>query len=122
MPGGRLLITCPHVYILHEEPFDFWRATLHGLKFYAARHGLEEIESEQLGGAFDVFGTMCGANVDAVRPARPVILDRAIAKAIQIGIRAVYLGLRRGWVQKHCVLESRYRTYLINVIYLRRPA
>lgn len=25
-PGGRLIITCPFIYPLHEEPYDFWRA------------------------------------------------------------------------------------------------
>src|SRR5262249_33528831 len=29
--GARLLITCPHFYILHERPYDFWRATMYGL-------------------------------------------------------------------------------------------
>ena len=26
-PGGRLLITCPHFYPLHETPHDYWRPT-----------------------------------------------------------------------------------------------
>src|SRR5207247_641957 len=33
-PRGRLLLTCPHFYLLHEEPYDFWRPTLHAIAHY----------------------------------------------------------------------------------------
>ena len=33
-PGGRVLLTVPHVYRLHEEPYDFWRPTLHAIHYF----------------------------------------------------------------------------------------
>ena len=56
-PGGRLLITCPHLYPLHEEPYDFWRPTPHALRFYAAAFGLKVLAQQQIGDGLDVLGT-----------------------------------------------------------------
>lgn len=32
MPGGRLLVTVPFAFPLHNEPIDFWRFTEHSLR------------------------------------------------------------------------------------------
>src|SRR5437868_7058859 len=34
-PGGRLLITCPHIWVPHEEPADFFRPTNWALAHHA---------------------------------------------------------------------------------------
>lgn len=60
-PRGVLLITCPFIYPLHEEPYDFWRPTPHAIKHWAARSGLTIIEQKQLGTGWDVLGTIAGA-------------------------------------------------------------
>ncbi len=57
-PGGRILITCPHVYPLHEQPHDYWRPTEHALRTYAERHGLRVVQLNRLGTGMDVFGTV----------------------------------------------------------------
>ena len=57
-PGGKLLLTAPHFYFLHEEPYDFFRPTLHAFAHFAARHNLQVLESKQLGDAWDIFGTL----------------------------------------------------------------
>jgi len=54
---GKILITCPHFYPLHEEPFDFWRPTLHALRYFAERYDLEISDQEAAGDAWDVIGT-----------------------------------------------------------------
>lgn len=56
-PGGRVVITCPHSYPLHEQPYDFWRPTDHAIRAMALRHGLEVIACERLGSGWDVIGT-----------------------------------------------------------------
>lgn len=56
--GGRLLITAPHFYYLHEEPCDFFRPTTHALAHFAGRHGLGVVEIRQLGDAWDILGTL----------------------------------------------------------------
>ena len=60
-PGGTLIITCPFVYPLHEEPFDFWRPTPHAIAHWAARSGLTVVEQRRLGDCWDVLGTIIGA-------------------------------------------------------------
>lgn len=60
-PGGRALVTCPFIYPLHEEPFDFWRPTKHALRFFAARYGLRIVAEEQLGDFWDAVGTLVGS-------------------------------------------------------------
>ncbi len=57
-PGGRMVLTSPHFYILHEQPYDFFRPTTHAFDHFAARHGLTVLESRQLGDAWDILGTL----------------------------------------------------------------
>lgn len=57
-PGGRLFITCPHVYQLHEEPYDFWRATPYALQYFGNKHGLNPIHQVNAGDAWDILGTL----------------------------------------------------------------
>ena len=60
-PGGRVVLTCPAFYALHEEPQDFWRPTEYALRYFAERHAFAIVYAERLGDAFDVLGTLLGA-------------------------------------------------------------
>jgi SAM-dependent methyltransferase len=60
-PGGRMILTAPHFYLLHEEPYDFFRPTTHAFEHFAARHGLKVLEIKQLGDAWDLLGTLLSA-------------------------------------------------------------
>ncbi len=57
-PGTKVLITCPHFYQLHEEPYDFWRPTLHALHYFAERSGMRVVLERKAGDAWDVLGTV----------------------------------------------------------------
>jgi len=59
-PGGRILITCPHVYPLHEVPYDFWRPTTYSLEYFARRVNFTTVVKQQLGDGWDVIGTVLG--------------------------------------------------------------
>lgn len=39
-PSGAVLVHVPFLYPLHDEPFDFWRITEHGLREIAGKAGL----------------------------------------------------------------------------------
>jgi len=54
--NGNILITCPHFYQLHEEPFDFWRPTPHAFFYYAEKCNLRVVDHYRAGTAWDVFG------------------------------------------------------------------
>lgn len=40
-PGGHLILSVPFTWELHEEPYDFFRLTKHGLKTMFEKSGLE---------------------------------------------------------------------------------
>lgn len=56
--GGKLVLTAPHFYFLHEEPYDFFRPTTHAFAHFAALHHLKVLEIKQLGDAWDILGTL----------------------------------------------------------------
>jgi SAM-dependent methyltransferase len=58
--GGRVLITVPFVFPLHEEPYDFWRPTPHALHRLAGEHGFKVLTLQKLGNSFAVLAQTCG--------------------------------------------------------------
>lgn len=55
-PGGKAIISVPHLAYLHNEPGDYYRFTRHGLKELLDRAGLETIEVKEAGGLFSFLG------------------------------------------------------------------
>ena len=114
-PGGRLLITCPHFYILHEEPYDFWRATPHALRYFADRVGFKILYQETAGDAWDILGTLL-ANCNP-SPVSKTILNRGITKLVRLSQQALFNLLLKRWLQKVVQLHGIYgRFYLSNII------
>jgi SAM-dependent methyltransferase len=67
-PGGRLWLTAPFVGELHEEPFDFYRYTSHGLRHLLVNAGFEEVSVEPIGGYFSAMAALsrnCGLAIGA---------------------------------------------------------
>jgi SAM-dependent methyltransferase len=50
-PGGRLVLSGPFYWPLHEEPHDYFRFTVHGLRHLLAQHGFTDIEVQPDTGA-----------------------------------------------------------------------
>ena len=48
-PGGTVLLTCPFVWPLHEEPFDYARYTPHALRHLAEAAKFEVLAMEKTG-------------------------------------------------------------------------
>lgn len=115
-PRGRLLVTCPFVYPLHEEPHDYWRPTLHALGSLAEQHGFQVLDLRRVGGPWEVLATLLGHTRLSSR-------DRS-AKA-RLALRVALLGrgrlaawLRRGRLQS--LLDATGSYYLSNVAVLER--
>lgn len=53
--GGKVIVTVPFLYGLHERPHDYCRYTEFALRRFADRHGFEIIEMTALGGAPEVL-------------------------------------------------------------------
>jgi SAM-dependent methyltransferase len=53
-PGGHVFLTTPFYWPLHEEPYDFFRFTPHGLRHLFERAGLEIIRMQPMAVGFRV--------------------------------------------------------------------
>jgi len=116
-PGSKLLITCPHVFPLHEEPYDFWRATPYALKFHGLRAGLEIVEQEKLGTGWDVLGTILGAL--PTTPASPTLTSRVAAKVAGLARKVLFVAVRSGMLRKLVAVSP--GVYLSNFVVFARP-
>jgi SAM-dependent methyltransferase len=59
-PGGFLIVGVPFMYLIHEEPFDYFRYTEFSLRQFAQKHGLNVIEIKPVGGGLDVLVDISG--------------------------------------------------------------
>ena len=59
-PEGRLLVTVPFIWNLHEVPHDHWRYTPYSLERIAANAGFTDITIKPLGGANAALAQMIG--------------------------------------------------------------
>lgn len=55
-PGGTLALSVPFVVPLHEEPYDFWRPTSHGLRLVLEQAGFTSVDVEPMSGWFGTVG------------------------------------------------------------------
>jgi SAM-dependent methyltransferase len=113
--GGRALVTCPHFYMLHEEPYDFWRPTLHAVSHYARINGLAVVREEKVGDGWDVIGTLLASC--AATPHRPGIRFRIGSKIVNAARRMLFALLKWRLPQRLARLPG---TYLCNVVLLEK--
>ncbi len=57
-PGGRLIVSVPHLAYLHGEPFDFYRFTVFGLRYMLQKAGFAPLEETQDAGLFTFLATI----------------------------------------------------------------
>jgi len=110
--GGCLLITCPQFYRLHEEPYDFWRPTLHALRYFGGRAGFRTLHDVAAGGAWDVLGTLLADCLPY--SSSDHVAARGLTKLVSMSIRVVLKLLYHGGLQRTVRLRSAH--YLSNVI------
>jgi SAM-dependent methyltransferase len=117
-PGGRALITCPHVYPLHEEPYDFWRPTSFALRTFAARHGLAAVDERRVGEGWDVLGTVLAGMKPKPAGFGPVsLLAAGSARVLRAGLLAL---AKRRWLADAAPMAT--KLYLSNLIVVEKPA
>ena len=71
-PGGVLLLNTPFLFWLHEQPHDYFRYTEFSLKYYAEKHGFNNVEIHRLGGPLDIVWDVMIRSVSRVRFVGPV--------------------------------------------------
>lgn len=55
-PGGRLILTSPFVFPLHDRPYDLYRFTKHGLKYLLS--GFDEVTIEDRNGPLEAIDVL----------------------------------------------------------------
>jgi SAM-dependent methyltransferase len=78
-PGGTLIVTAPFAFRLHEEPFDYYRFSPHGLAWMLERAGMRVVETRPFGGVFGVVGHKLNSYL-AFRVAHLQALGRLVGK------------------------------------------
>jgi SAM-dependent methyltransferase len=116
--GGRLLITCPHIWVPHEEPADFFRPTSWALAHHGNEAGLRVVEITRLGDGYDVLGTVLAAVRLGAPEGRPWTWLVAGPAAL---IRKAVLALLGAHWMKH-VITLRTGLYLNTVAVFEKPA
>ena len=78
-PNGTVILTAPFAFRLHEEPYDYFRYTPHGLASLFERAGLRIVETRPFGGVFSVVGHKLNSHL-AFRVARLQGLGRLLER------------------------------------------
>jgi SAM-dependent methyltransferase len=55
-PGGKLILSVPHLSRLHEEPYDFYRYTKYALRYLFDQAGFKKVAITPRGGLFCFLG------------------------------------------------------------------
>jgi SAM-dependent methyltransferase len=122
-PNGRLLITTPFVYVLHEQPYDFWRVTPHGIRALAERHQLTVVRLDTVGGSWDVIGTVLGGAMGSARARDRSFGTRVTTRVTEAVIGRAFALLRRRRLQERVELgDPGLPIYLANVALLEKRA
>jgi SAM-dependent methyltransferase len=116
-PGGRLLLTSPHFYFLHEEPYDFFRPTVHAFEYFARRHNLKVLEIERLGDAWDLLGTLLSAC--RFKAADGSALSRAMAWALWKLRDFCFRRIQAGGIRRRVMFSG--PTYQSNIVVMESP-
>jgi len=115
--GGYCLITTPFFYMLHEEPYDFWRPTDHAIKYYVESNGLEVVKCKRNGDGWDVLGTLLCSTSLCRQEKRiwnflPLIPAKIILKIAQIFFKSRIF-------QKNIDFQMRF--YVGNLFLIKKP-
>lgn len=113
--GGRVVLTVPFAFPIHDDPGDFRRLTPGGLAAAAKRFGFAVERQETLGDAWDVLCTFLADT--SVLPARPALWPRTKSAAVQVVRAAMLRVLDGGLVRRHLVINA--NSFLANAAVLR---
>jgi ubiquinone/menaquinone biosynthesis C-methylase UbiE len=112
-PNGKIILTCPFLWFLHEEPYDYQRITPYLIQYISEKSSLEVVNIEKTGNEIEVI---C------------VILDSLLAlyifenKVVQMFWNIIRLFLRLIVNLIGLILSNLFRRLLKNKYYLHNVA
>jgi SAM-dependent methyltransferase len=59
-PGGKVIVTAPFVWVLHEEPRDYYRYSPHSLRWLLQQAGFVDIQVRPLSGQWGTIALLSG--------------------------------------------------------------
>src|SRR4051812_12796428 len=82
-PGGKLILTAPFMWPLHEEPRDFFRYSPHGLRHLFATAGYDDVEVTPISGQWGTLALFSGYALRRSRACRLGPLLEAFVSVMQ---------------------------------------
>lgn len=82
---GHLILSVPFFYHLHEQPFDYYRYTPHGLRYLAEQSGLEIVKLDHYGSAFGVLIDVTAKSIDVVLRSIFKVFPKPLSVALRKG-------------------------------------
>lgn len=77
-PGGWLIATTPFMWVVHEEPRDFYRYSPYGLRWQLAEAGYSSIEVTPIAGQWSTIALMTSYGLRRAKPRwRPITAPAA---------------------------------------------
>jgi len=86
--GGKLIITVPQQWRLHEVPFDYWRFTRYGLSEVLSRGGFLVETMTPCGGVFALIGQILASHLSEGRRPSKELLTTLNRLALWLDARA----------------------------------
>lgn len=86
--GGKILLSVPFFYRIHEAPHDYFRYTEFALRNFAEKNGLKVLELEAFGGLPEIFADIAAKNLVKLK-----LIGSALADLTQT--------MCRGFVRTH---------------------
>lgn len=107
-PGGRLILTAPQTWGVHEAPFDYFRYTEYGLRLLCERAGLVVKHVEPLSGIWGTVAVRLSSYLfyrwGGVRPWRKGVVALVVTAPVQLmGIVLERIAGRRGDTLGHAL-------------------
>jgi SAM-dependent methyltransferase len=114
-PGGRVVLSVPHLAWLHNEPHDYLRLTSHGIRLLLSQAGLREVAIQPVGGLICFLAyapsTFCLALLWPIKP-----LFHLAMLANRCFIRAALV------LDKLCGMKALYPTNYVAIAERTAPA
>jgi SAM-dependent methyltransferase len=119
-PDAVVLLTSPFIYLLHEVPHDYFRATPYAYQYFAERNNFRVEKSEKAGTYYDVIGTIAGGSGKFVtyRKGLPGMFIKLFVTLLNILDKTYNKMIQSPLFRKYVNRESAY--YLSNIVILKR--
>lgn len=100
-PGGKLILTTPFIWVLHEEPRDFYRYSPYGLRYLLSGAGFDVVDVIPVGGQWTTLGLMFGYAIAQTPLRRFPRLVRVLQRCSQRTGAWLHEYNNREWMSDH---------------------